>query len=149
MVKKIINIKNFEDLFLVKTRYSDIKVTTFTSFFTIWMLLIQCLYYLGPLQKYQFSILILSFIVSFIGFNLVYKDPKYLYVEDTNIKYSGKIIKMFDLLAHQIPLFIFILNYNTSIKRDNCVFLLLVLIIYLALNNPFKVYRFMSKYNTI
>ena len=46
------------------------------SYLTIWVLVIHVLYYLGPLRKFQDSLLILSLIVSLGGFVITYIYPK-------------------------------------------------------------------------
>ena len=45
-------------------------------FLTVWVLVLHILYYLGPLRKFQDSLLILAIIVSIGGFILTYIHPK-------------------------------------------------------------------------
>lgn len=114
----------------------------FIRFFTGWGFILQALYYLGFLKKYQFSLLLIVSLISVCGFIITYINPKKIVVPYFNIVLKGNLLKLFDILGHHIPLLIFIYNYNSNIEKDSLFFFASVLIIYLFLINPFLVYNF-------
>ena len=115
-------------------------------FLTFWCLVIQALYYLGPLRKFQDSVLLLTLFVSIGGFIITYIHPKYvkLHLKKNNEKFevriSGRIYKLLDLAIHQLPLVMLLFLYNTNVKGDNLLLAFSVLLIYFVLADPYKVY---------
>ena len=115
------------------------------TFFTFWGLVLQGLYYLGILKSYQFSILLLCIVISICGFIITYIHPKYIYIPYINIKIMGMANILFDIMLHQVPLLLFIMRYDKNIERDNGILFLLVILLYLLIFNPFKIYHFLVK----
>ena len=117
-----------------------------TPYLTFWVLLIHILYYLGPLRKFQDSVLLLAIFVSIGGFIITYIHPKLykLYLKwngyDREVIISGKISRVIDLAFHQLPLLLLLIFYNPQIKTDNMFLALTVLAIYFLLGNPNKFY---------
>ena len=70
--------------------------------------------------------------------------PKKIYFPVLDITLSKTPLKLHDLIFHQIPLIIFIFMYDSKIKNDNLIFGLSVLVIYMLLFDPFKVYSFVK-----
>ena len=118
------------------------------SYLTIWVLVIHVLYYLGPLRKFQDSLLILSLIVSLGGFVITYIYPKMFKInlkykrKDVELKITGKIAKLIDLAFHHLPLLLLLILYNPKIKSDNLYLALSIIILYLLINDPFQLYAF-------
>ena len=113
-----------------------------TKFFTSWMLFFHILYYLNIIKDFQFSLLLLSFVVSIGGFIITYIYPKKVIIPNTNIIIDGIILKMFDILFHHIPLLLLLFVYNNKIKKDNLILATLIVFFYLVVNNPLKIYFF-------
>jgi hypothetical protein len=111
------------------------------SYFSFWVLFLQLLYYLGYLKQYQYSILILTLIVSICGFFINYINPKKIIIPIINIQLSEKHKIYFDIVCHHLPLLLFVLIYDKNIKRDNLKFCFLVIFIYILFNNPIKIYH--------
>ena len=127
-----------------KLTNSILKICFFIvfKFFTSWILILHFLYYLDIIKNYQYSLLMLSSIVSIGGFFITYIYPRYVIIPETSIKIDGIILKIIDILCHHIPLILLLYFYNNKIKKDNLIFGLLVIIIYLIINNPIKIYSF-------
>lgn len=119
-----------------------INFKVYIRFFTLWGLIIQTLFYLGLLKKFQESILYIVLLVSVGGFFIVYINPKHILIPYFNIKLKGKLLRILDIIFHHLPLILFLWLYDNSIKKDNLYFLFIVLIIYIILINPFITYRF-------
>jgi hypothetical protein len=117
-------------------------------FLTFWVLVIHILYYIGPLRKFQDSVLLLTLFVSIGGFIITYLHPKYVKLNlkwngyDRELKISGKMLKLIDLAFHQLPLVLLLMLYNPKIKSDNMLLAALVLFIYFIIADPIKVYSF-------
>jgi hypothetical protein len=120
-------------------------------YLTFWCLVIQSLYYIGPLRKFQDSVLVLTILVSIGGFIITYIHPKYTKVvlkkngEKYEVKLSGKVLKLIDLACHQLPLVLLLYLYNPQIKCDNLLLVFTVLFVYFALADPINVYNFDCK----
>lgn len=140
-------IDEIDNLGKIENSVSKISILPFISlfFFTVWGLCLQALYYFGILRKYQFSILLTSIMISLGGFIITYIEPKYIYLPYIDIKLSGKFLMIIDILVHHLPLLGFIMRYDTNIKRDSGILFLLMIIVYLILFNPFKIYNFLVK----
>ena len=110
------------------------------TYFTIWVFILQILYYMNILKKYQFSILLLTILVYIGGFFIVYINPKYLYISNLDLKIEGSFLRIFDVLYHHFPIVIFLYNYNNTIKDDSGYFCLFIILIYVLVINPFKKY---------
>ena len=120
----------------------DIITISYYSFLTIWCIFLQLLYYIGILQKFQFSIFLIVLLVSVSGFIITYIHPKKYVIPIINFDIKGIYTKILDILFHHIPLLIFSIMYNKKIKKDNTILFWVVLLLYLAMNNPFKIYYF-------
>ena len=116
-------------------------------FLTVWVLILHILYYLGPLRKFQDSLLILAVIVSIGGFILTYIHPKYYKMKlrwndyDREIVAKGKMAKILDLVFHQLPLLLLVILYNTKMKGDNLILAFMILVVYLLISDPVKYYN--------
>ena len=110
-------------------------------YYTIWSVVIQFLYYIGILKDFQESVFYIVLLVAIIGFTMVYIHPRYVMIPYLNKKISGRLYKIFDLIFHQLPLLIFVYLYDTQKKKDNLIFLLLSILLYVILFNPVKVYN--------
>ena len=124
-------------------RILNITFYSIVKYFTIWNLSLIGLYYLGILKNFQFSILLTTLLVSIVGFILVYIHPKYIYIYGLGINLKGKWLKITDLLFHHLPLLLFVLTYDNNIPKDNMYLFVILVIIYLCINNPFKIYNFL------
>lgn len=111
-------------------------------YFTIWGLILQLLYYIGVLKRYQESVLLVSLTVSFMGLILTYIYPEKLKLVAFDYVVSKNMFQVVDLIFHQIPLIIFLISYDTRIKPDNLIFGAIILLIYVLLNNPYDIYSF-------
>ena len=141
---KIIN--NFYDLIDVFiNRIDKFSLIIVFRYFTNWMILANILLYLGFLKKFQYSIFLVTTFVSLFGLFLVYIYPKYIYVPDIEISVEGTALYIFDIIFHHLPLLLLIYNYNNNIPKDNGVFALSLISVYLILFNPFKIYKFLNK----
>lgn len=111
-------------------------------YFTYWGIIIQFLFYIGVLKRYQESVLIIVLTVGFIGAILTYVYPRKISTKSLNLKIEGTKLQMFDLVFHQVPLFIFLVQYDQNIKPDNLVFAVSLLLFYTIVYNPLKVYNY-------
>ena len=101
--------------------FSRIFQITFI-YFTTWSLLLNVLYYMGVLRRYQESILFVTITVAFLGAVLVYIYPKKIMIQNFNIEIKGYEYQLFDLFCHQLPLFLLLIFYDPKIKPDNLLF---------------------------
>lgn len=111
-------------------------------YFTFWALFLQFLYYIGVLRSYQESVLLVTLSVSFVGIVLTYIYPERLKLMFIDFVISKNTFQLVDLVFHQLPLLIFLIAYDTKIKADNLVLGVVLLLIYVILNNPYNVYSF-------
>ena len=114
-------------------------------YFTYWGIIIQFLFYIGLLNSYQESVLVIVLTVGFIGAILTYVYPRRISTKTLNLKIEGTRLQMFDLTFHQIPLFVFLVQYNPNIKPDNLVLAVSLLLFYTIVYNPLKVYNYECK----
>ncbi len=110
--------------------------------FTNWGYILLVLFYTGILTRYQYSILILLILISLSSIYIGYINPGYISLIFDNKKYKlSKPVSLYaDIVAHHLPLFIFIVYYDSKIPKDNLVFACVVMILYLIFFNPFSVY---------
>jgi hypothetical protein len=111
-------------------------------YFTYWTLLIQGLYYIGVLKRFQESVLLLTITVSIIGAVITYIYPQKIITPKLNIHIADTDMQLVDLFAHQIPLILLLLLYDPKIKPDNLLFAVSVFLIYILIYNPINVYNF-------
>ena len=123
--------------------FSRIFQITFI-YFTTWSLLLNVLYYMGVLRRYQESILFVTITVAFLGSVLVYIYPKKIMIQNFNIEIKGYEYQLFDLFCHQLPLFLLLIFYDPKIKPDNLLFGVVLILIYVIIFNPLKIYNFDS-----
>ena len=117
-------------LFLLPLRY-----------FTAWILFLHILFHFNIFIEYQYSLLMLSLLVSVIGGYITYIYPKKLDIMYLDISIEGVSLKIFDLIFHHLPLFILLYRFNSNIRKDNLIIALVIIIVYLSINDPFKVYN--------
>jgi hypothetical protein len=110
--------------------------------FTNWGYILILLFYLGLLTKYQHSILIILILTSLCSLYMNYINPGYISFIYKNTKYKlSKPVSLYvDIIAHHLPLVIFIVYYNNKIPKDNLIFAFVVIILYLLFFNPFSIY---------
>ena len=111
-------------------------------YFTFWALVVQGLYYIGILREYQESVLLITMSVSLIGFILTYIYPKKLKLIAVDYVITKPLLQVIDLIAHQIPLIILLVMYDKTIKPDNLVFGVVLVLIYVLMFNPYTIYQF-------
>ena len=109
-------------------------------YFTVWILIFHFIYYIG-FNYYQYSLLFCSILISICGFILTYIYPKKITVPYVNLIITNKYLIVFDLIFHQLPLLLLLYFYNKKIKNDNLIFGLSLLVLYLVLNDPIKIYK--------
>jgi hypothetical protein len=111
-------------------------------YFTYWGLLIQGLYYIGVLKKFQESVLVIVLTISVLGAVLTYIYPRKIVTKHLKIEFTDTRLQLIDLFAHQLPLILFLCVYDPKIKPDNLLFAVCVLLIYVLVYNPVTVYNF-------
>ena len=113
-------------------------------YFTTWMLLLNFLYYIGVLKRFQESILFITISVAFLGAVMVYIYPRRLVLQNFDIEIKGHEYQIVDLLFHQLPLLLLLIFYDPKIKADNLLFGVGLMLIYMIIFNPLKIYNFDS-----
>ena len=114
------------------------------NYFTFWILLFHLLYYAGIARKYQASLLLLSFIVSFNGFIIIYYYPRKFNIPYFNISASGAGVYntyLADFIFHQVPLIFLLMNFDNRIKNDSLILGVILASIYIITQNINKVYN--------
>lgn len=111
-------------------------------YFTYWCLVLQFFFYIGVLEKYQESVLILVITVSILGGILTYIYPKKITLSNIDIHIQDRELQIIDLFLHQFPLLLILLSYNPNIKPDNLLFAAVALLAYVLIYNPLKIYNF-------
>jgi hypothetical protein len=114
-------------------------------FYTTWAIIILLLYVLGFLKNFQSSILLILLTIFYVGNILTYIFPRVIVIPYIKRKISGRMLKIFNLVFHVLPLVLFLILYDTSIKSDNLYFAVLSLLAYLIFFNPFRVYNYSCK----
>ena len=118
-----------------------ISFTLSITYFTSWVFFIHILYHLGILKMFQYSLLILSIIVSILGLLITYIHPKKIYIPIIDRNINNKELILYDFIFHQLPLIVLLLFYNVNIKNDNTIFAISLIVIYLLLFNPIEIYK--------
>ena len=118
-----------------------ISFTLSITYFTSWVFFIHILYHLGIFKMFQYSLLILSIIVSIIGLFITYVHPKKIYIPIIDRNIDNKELILYDFIFHQLPLIVLLLVYNVNIKNDNTIFAISLIVIYLLLFNPIEIYK--------
>lgn len=113
-------------------------------YFTTWTLLLNVLYYMGVLKRYQESILFITISVAFLGAVLVYIYPKRIVLKNFDVEIKEHEYQIVDLLCHQLPLILLLIFYDPKIKPDNLLFGVVIMLIYIVIFNPLKIYNFDS-----
>ena len=113
-------------------------------FFTTWGLLLLILYLFGFLKNFQSSIFVLLLTIFYIGSIITYVYPKIIEIPYLGRTISGNMLKIFNLIFHVLPLFIFVIMYDVSIKQDNLLLAIFGLLFYVLINNPIKIYNYKS-----
>ena len=127
---------------ILKTTNNILRIMLLIVFkyITAWALILHILYYLGIFKKYQYSLLMISILISICGGFITYIYPKKIPLPMINTKIDGYLLNIFDLMCHHFPLILLLIFYNRKIKNDNLIMALVIIIIYSILNNPLKVY---------
>jgi hypothetical protein len=111
-------------------------------YFTYWCLVLQFFFYIGVLEYYQESVVILVLTVSILGGILTYIYPKKITLSNIDIHIQNRELQIIDLFLHQFPLLLILVSYNPQIKPDNLVFAAVGLLVYVLIYNPLKIYNF-------
>ena len=111
-------------------------------FYTTWGVILFLLYSLGILKNYQSSIFLVLLTVFFGGMIITYYYPKKIVIPFLDKTLSGKLLEIYNLVFHLIPLLLFLKMYDTKVKPDNYILAYLSLLIYLLCFNPIKVYNY-------
>ena len=119
-------------------KWSDLLI--FPKYLTFWFLCLWTFYLHGKLRQYQFSLFILA-ILCVVGGIFIYEINPGYYNFPGRFRVTGKVARIFNYIIHLIPFFLISFNYDTKIKNDNGYLLIIVLVVYLMLNNPFYVYE--------
>jgi hypothetical protein len=141
---------DIDDLKLVQFSKNLIKLITNLAretfkYFTVWAIILAFLFYIGKLEYYQNSLLLISVIVSIWGFTLIYYYPRYFklpYFDFEITRENHQLAKFVDLMIHQAPLILILLKYKSGAKSDPLILGLVISCLYLIFNNPNKVYGF-------
>ena len=115
------------------------------KYFTVWAIILAVLFYIGKLEYYQNSLLLISAIVSIWGFVIIYYYPRYFklpYFDFEVSKDNHHLAKFVDLIFHQVPLVLILLKYKRGARSDSLILGLVIACLYLIFNNPNKVYGF-------
>jgi len=128
---------------------SSCNFVFFYNYFTFWVITLQIIFYIGFIQKYQYSLLLLSILLPVIGSLLSHIYPRKLIYSKCNKKYiiDKKKYIITNIFLHIIPSLIFIFFYNNKIKikKDNKIFMLLAILSYILMHNPFEKYNLNCK----
>ena len=131
---------------LVRMGKSLIKLAF--NYFTFWIMVFHVLYYLGFAKRFQASLLLLAFIVSFNGFVITYYYPKKFKIPYLNINATaGGLYNTYiaDFLFHQVPLIFLLMNYDNKIKPDSLTLGIVIGALYVITHNYDKVYNLRCK----
>ncbi len=106
------------------------------NFFTLWTLTLFLLYRAG---LSPFNTFILNLITFIGGCCITYIYPKYIKFNEYKIK--GLLLILCDILFHILPFYLAVKDkYYAKLTVSDIYLTLIVLLVYLLLNNPFKVY---------
>ena len=119
-------------------RWSDLLILP--KYLTFWFLCLWIFFLHGKLRKYQFSLYMLS-ILCFIGGIFIYEINPGYYNFPGRFRITGNLGRIFNYCLHLTPFLLMSLNYNKNIKNDSGYLLIITLVVYLMLNNPFYVYE--------
>ena len=84
-------------------------------FYTTWAIIILMLYILGILKKYQSSVFLILLTIFYVGNIITYVFPRVIVIPYIKRKISGRMLKVFNLIFHVLPLLLFLVLYDTSI----------------------------------
>ena len=113
------------------------------QYISLSILLLQFLYYnkIFNLHKFGTTMLALIILASVGGFSLTHSNPKFIYWSEFDIKFSGILLKIGDILFHHLPLIYFIYYHqNNKFNKDNMILFFFLATIYLLLYDPIKIY---------
>lgn len=134
---------NFTNLILKMVFYSSI------CFYTTWAILLLFLYIIGILKNLQSSIFLILLTIFYIGSIITYIFPKVIVIPYIKRTISGKLLKIFNLIFHVLPLVLFLVLYDTRIKSDNLYLAVFSLLLYLIFFNPINVYNYKTNNDNI
>ena len=109
------------------------------KYFTIWVLTLSFLYYLGDLEDYYFDLVILHLMISVLTLYIVYIHPQKLVIDLGVYKkeLTGRELRMMDIVFHHLPLILLLANPG-KIKKS---YLMIILpLLYRLIVDPIKVY---------
>lgn len=149
------------NLTVIKDKPSTLKDNIMSIFYTlryltIWVLILELLLILDVIPQTPsniYNILFLQVIVSICAFYIVYIYPKKQIIELHNrtIILENRIMYLFDLMLHHIPLIFMLYFYYTKIyKRTdinrkniklNIPIIIFIALVYPYINDPVKLYR--------
>jgi len=97
---------------------------------------------MGVLKRFQESVLFVTITVAYLGAIMVYIYPRRVVIPNFNIEIKGHEYQLLDLFCHQLPLLILLIFYDPKIKSDNLLMAVALLLIYVVIFNPLKIYSF-------
>ena len=121
-----------------------LKIIFFGSirFLTTWGVLLLILFMIGFFRNYQASLFLILLTIFYLGSLITYIFPRVIKIPYVNRTISGNMLKIFNLIFHVFPLFIFLIIYDVKIKQDNLYLTLFCLLFYVLINNPLKIYNY-------
>lgn len=122
-------------------------------YFTVWILLIDLLYYLGLIKNIEVSLIFLHTIVLVYSIIFVYISPKKINIElynskqEFNILLEGKKLIIIDIIFHWIPFIIllYIINKNNGKLGNNNILNVILPLIYIIFFDIEEIYKLNKK----
>jgi hypothetical protein len=127
-------------------------IISFFRYFTLWVIILDIIYYLGLIKNIELSLIYLHIFVIICSFYIFYLKKEELIIKlyKLEFKLKKKFVVILDFIFHWLPLLIlfgYIYIKNKKIKNTfNVLFLLLTPILYLLINDPLKYYQFEIKF---
>ena len=124
---------------MTKTKDVLLFLKKLYKFFTIWVLTLTLLYFLGDLEDYYFDLVILHFMISCLTLYIVYIHPKKIVIDLGFYKKElvGRQLRIMDFIFHHLPLILLLANPSKLKKKY---VMILLPLIYRLFVNPMTVY---------
>lgn len=122
-------------------------VISFFWYFTMWVLTLECFYYLGLVRNIELTLIILHIIVligSYYIFN--FKEKPFIFkMHNFELELGRKYIVLADLIIHWFTFLILIIvvtkNKKKLLSTFNLGLLIVFPLLYLILLNPIEIYQ--------
>lgn len=122
-------------------------IYSFFWYFTLWVLVLECLYYLGIIKNIELTLIIFHIVVligSYYIFNFK-KNPIIIRLHNFELSLGRKYLVLADIVIHWLTFLLLIMiifrKKINLIKTINFKLLILFPLAYLILNNPIEVYQ--------